>query len=197
MQSRLKLHRLPSNCDTGIFVGPVGGLGVTNISVPAGGQFSTTINNFEFPGGLRTGSYIFNWKVGTFPNVELDRDTFEFSKAVGPTFTKAGEDVWGLSPTNEATVPEEFALEQNYPNPFNPSTTIAYQLPSAETVRITIYDLTGRNVLELLNETREAGSYTAKWDGRNQSGGRVASGLYIYQIQAGQFTQSRKMLFMK
>jgi len=95
------------------------------------------------------------------------------------------------------TVPEKFALEQNYPNPFNPSTTIAYQLPSAETVRITIYDLTGRNVLELLNETKEAGSYTAKWDGRNQLGGQVASGLYIYQIQAGQFTQSRKMLFMK
>ncbi len=110
---------------------------------------------------------------------------------------KAGTYDWGLSPGKAVIVPGKFALEQNYPNPFNPSTTIAYQLPSSEIVRITIYDLTGRRVLELLNETREAGSYTAKWSGRNQSGGQVASGLYIYQIQAGQFTQSRKMLFMK
>jgi len=56
---------------------------------------------------------------------------------------------------------------------------------------------TGRNVLELLNDTRDAGSYTTKWDGKNQTGVQVASGLYIYQIQAGQFTQSRKMLFLK
>ncbi len=177
-------------------IGPIGGIPVTNISVAAGGQFSTTFI-LEIPGGVRVGIFPFNQIVGTFPNVQLDRDTFTLIKSAGPTLTKAGMDDWGLSPTNEVTVPEKFALEQNYPNPFNPSTTIAYQLPSAETVRITIYDLTGRNVLELLNETKEAGSYTAKWDGRNQLGGQVASGLYIYQIQAGQFTQSRKMLFMK
>lgn len=177
-------------------VGPVAGIPVTNITVAPNSSITITFT-LEIPSGVPAGTYPFNQIVGTFPSFELDRDSFTFIKAVGPTLAKAGTYDWGLSPGKAVTVPGKFALEQNYPNPFNPSTTIAYQLPSAEIVRITIYDLTGRRVLELLNETREAGSYTAKWSGRNQSGGQVASGLYIYQIQAGQFTQSRKMLFMK
>jgi len=60
-----------------------------------------------------------------------------------------------------------------------------------------IYDLAGRQVRELVNENKEAGSYTVQWDGRNQTGQTVATGLYIYQIRAGQFNQNRKMLFMK
>jgi len=102
-----------------------------------------------------------------------------------------------LTIRNTDGLPETFALQQNYPNPFNPTTTISYQLPKAENVRITIFDLAGRRVRDLINETKAPGSYTAQWDGKNQLGGQVASGLYIYQIQAGQFTQSRKMLFMK
>jgi len=177
-------------------VGPVGGIPVTNINVAPGGSFNTTFT-LEVPSRLQTATYLFNQIVGTFPNFELDRDTFTFIKSVGPTLTKAGTDDWGLSPTKEVTVPEEFALEQNYPNPFNPSTTIAYQLPSAETVRITIYDLTGRQVRELLNENKNAGSYTVQWDGRNQIGEQVSSGVYIYQISSGQFSQTRKMVFVK
>ncbi|MCH7681655.1 T9SS type A sorting domain-containing protein, partial [candidate division KSB1 bacterium] len=90
-----------------------------------------------------------------------------------------------------------FVLEQNYPNPFNPTTTISYQLPRAETVRIIIYDLTGRQVQELLYENKEAGSYSVEWNGNNQIGQRVSSGLYIYQISAGKFSQTRKMVFVK
>ncbi len=94
-------------------------------------------------------------------------------------------------------VPKTFILEQNYPNPFNPSTTITYELPQAEQVRITIYDLTGREVRQLVNENQAAGSYTVQWDGKNRNGQTVASGVYIYQMQAGEYRQSRKLLFMK
>ena len=92
---------------------------------------------------------------------------------------------------------EVFVVEQNYPNPFNPSTTISYQLPKAEEVRIIIYDLAGRLVRELMNESKDAGSYTVSWDGKNQHSQPVASGMYIYQLRAGEFIQSRKMLFLK
>lgn len=96
-----------------------------------------------------------------------------------------------------AAIPRQFALGQNYPNLFNPSTNINYQLPKAERVRITIYDLAGRQVRELLNENKEAGSYTVQWNGKNQLSQTVATGVYIYKIQAGQFSQTRKMLFLK
>ena len=94
-------------------------------------------------------------------------------------------------------MPNAFALGQNYPNPFNPSTSISYELPKAENVTIIIYDLTGRQVRELVNEHKEAGIYTTLWDGRSQRGLLVASGLYFYKIQAGEFIQIHKMTFMK
>ena len=178
-------------------VGPVGGLGVTNINVAPFGQFSTTISDFEFPGGLPAGSYSFNWKVGTFPNVPLDRDSFGFSKAVGPTITKAGDDVWGLNPTNEATVPEEFFLEQNYPNPFNPSTQIRYGLTEETHVNLTIYNTLGQEVITLVDEVQNAGFQTVSWIGTNNLGQQVSAGVYVYRLEAGNNVQIKKMTFTK
>ena len=96
-----------------------------------------------------------------------------------------------------STLPSAFALNQNYPNPFNPSTSISYALPKPENVRIVVYDLTGRQVRELVNGYHQPGFYTTIWDGRNQRGHFVSSGLYFYQIQAGEFKQISKMTFMK
>jgi|GEM_PF-4768098 len=94
-------------------------------------------------------------------------------------------------------IPITFVLRQNYPNPFNPSTSISYELPRAENVRIIVYDLAGRQVRELVNEHQDRGFYTVLWDGRNERNLLVASGLYIYQIQAGEFNQRLKMTFLK
>lgn len=89
-------------------------------------------------------------------------------------------------------LPTEFALEQNYPNPFNPATTIEYSLPGEENVELKIYDILGNEVKILVNGKQEAGFYKVNFNASN-----LASGLYIYRIQAGKFRQTRKMLLMK
>ena len=94
-------------------------------------------------------------------------------------------------------LPDRFGLEQNMPNPFNPSTAIGYQLPEAGMVRLAIYNLIGQEVRVLVNERRNAGSFTATWDGTDAVGRRVASGIYLYRIQAGSFSATKRMLLLK
>jgi len=88
-------------------------------------------------------------------------------------------------------------LEQNVPNPFNPSTTIAFTLREAGEVTLAVYDATGRHVRTLVSGRREARSYDVAWDGRDDAGTRVASGVYFYRLTAGSFTQTRKMVLLK
>ncbi|MDE2888000.1 MAG: T9SS type A sorting domain-containing protein [Gemmatimonadota bacterium] len=94
-------------------------------------------------------------------------------------------------------LPDRFGLEQNMPNPFNPSTAIGYQLPEAAMVRLVIYNLLGQEVRVLVNERRNAGTFTATWDGTDALGRRVASGVYLYRIQTGSFSATRRMLLLK
>lgn len=98
---------------------------------------------------------------------------------------------------NLRPLPDQYGLGHNAPNPFNPSTAIGYQLPEAGLVRLAIYNLLGQEVLVLVNERKEAGSFTATWDGADATGRRVASGVYLYRIQAGDFSASRRMLLLK
>lgn len=105
-------------------------------------------------------------------------------------------------PAREATteqLPSEFALKQNYPNPFNPSTTIAFSVPENHrgAVSLRIYNMLGAVVRELVSGDLAPGHYTKVWDGLDNSGQRLASGLYIYQLRAGNFSASRKLLLMK
>ncbi len=94
-------------------------------------------------------------------------------------------------------VPQVFALDQNYPNPFNPTTTIQYQLPKAATVHIAIYNMLGQQVRTLVNKDQTAGYYKAIWDGKNDAGLQVSTGMYFYRIKAGEFTKTHKMLMLK
>ena len=94
-------------------------------------------------------------------------------------------------------IPTEFALEGNYPNPFNPTTTIRFSLPEATGVTLEVYDATGRRVATLLNSQMAAGRYEAIWNGRNDAGSTVASGMYLYRLKAGTFVESKTMLLMK
>ena len=94
-------------------------------------------------------------------------------------------------------IPDVFALHPNYPNPFNPTTTILYDLPEAATVHLVIYDILGKQIKTLLNQSQDAGNRIAMWDGTDDLGRQVSAGVYLYQIQAGGFNQTRKMLFLK
>jgi len=91
-------------------------------------------------------------------------------------------------------VPEEYALDQNYPNPFNPETTIEYQLPEAGKVMLKIYNVIGQEIRTLVNEDKEAGYHKIRWDGMDNKGVKVSSGIYIYQLQVGNFLRIKKML---
>ena len=92
----------------------------------------------------------------------------------------------------EDIVPETFILNQNYPNPFNPSTTIAYSVPKTSFVTITVFDLLGRRAATLVNESKRQGSYVTLFDG-----GRLSSGTYFYRLQAGNFTETKRMMLVK
>jgi len=90
-----------------------------------------------------------------------------------------------------------FALEQNYPNPFNPTTTIVYELPLQSNVTLTVYDVTGRRVRELLSGIRPAGRHAAVWNGTDDADRPVATGVYFYRLVAGDFDRTRKMVLLK
>ena len=98
---------------------------------------------------------------------------------------------------NGELLPEVFALHQNYPNPFNPITTLRYDLPENGMVNITIYDMLGREVKTLINQTQDAGYRSVIWDATNDYGKPVSAGIYLYQIQAGEYISTRKMVLLK
>ena len=91
-----------------------------------------------------------------------------------------------------AEIPNEFKLEQNYPNPFNPVTTINFQLPKVSNVTLVIYNIQGQEVARLVDGYVEAGYHSIPWKPR-----KAASGIYIYRIQAGNFSDTKRMLYIK
>lgn len=93
--------------------------------------------------------------------------------------------------------PKSFTLSQNYPNPFNPETRIEFTVPNASKVEITIYDELGRTIRKLANQQYGIGTYSITWNGKNDAGQLVASGLYLYAIKSGQFVSTRKMILLK
>ncbi|GAB4181621.1 MAG: hypothetical protein Kow00108_18350 [Calditrichia bacterium] len=91
----------------------------------------------------------------------------------------------------------KYSLEQNYPNPFNPTTTIDFTIPRSVQVELFVFDVTGRKIKTLVNEHMNAGPHSVVWDGTNNHGETVASGIYFYQIKAGNYVKVRRMVFMK
>lgn len=99
---------------------------------------------------------------------------------------------------NEEQLPERFGLSQNYPNPFNPTTNINYELPQTAAVNLIIYNMRGEVVRRLVqNQHQSAGRYTVQWDGADENGHSVPTGVYFYRIQAGDFVKAFKMTLIK
>jgi glycosidase len=92
---------------------------------------------------------------------------------------------------------EEYNLDQNYPNPFNPSTTIRFSIVVPGNVSIKIYDVLGREVKNLINEVKTAGTYSSIWNGNDNFGNKVNSGVYFYKLRAGDFVETKKMILLK
>ncbi|KAA3601521.1 MAG: T9SS C-terminal target domain-containing protein [Calditrichaeota bacterium] len=130
---------------------------------------------------------IYNWFVevtdGEF--TVSSSDTFEFETTIGASIQE------------EAQLPETFALKQNFPNPFNPTTKINFDLPISSKVKLEIFNLLGQKVRTLVDRKINAGFNSVTWNGKNDFGNQVSSGIYIYKIQTEDFTQSKKMVFLK
>ncbi|MFU8860072.1 MAG: chitobiase/beta-hexosaminidase C-terminal domain-containing protein [Cyclonatronaceae bacterium] len=115
--------------------------------------------------------------------------SFDGTVQVTPRFSSDIQDATNLDRTDR---PFEFGLAQNYPNPFNPTTNIVYTLAETSDVRLVVYDILGRRVASLVNETQMAGQYNVNFDAV-----RLASGTYLYRLEAGDFTSVKKMMLIK
>ena len=98
---------------------------------------------------------------------------------------------------NSGILPDSISLYSAYPNPFNPTTTLRYDLPEDAQVNITIYDMMGRQVSTLVSSQQSAGYKSVQWNANNSAGQPVSAGVYLYQIRAGEFVQTRKMVLLK
>jgi hypothetical protein len=97
----------------------------------------------------------------------------------------------------ENAIPESFTLTQNFPNPFNPETAIRFGLPEDAHVQLVVIDLLGREIRELVDGNRKAGYHSVIWDGRDNAGNAVPSGIYLYQITTGSFRDWKKLALVR
>ena len=94
-------------------------------------------------------------------------------------------------------MPSNYFLSQNFPNPFNPITTLKYELPADSFVDVTIYDMLGNVVNNLINTNQSSGYKSVQWDATNNQGELVSAGVYLYKIQASDFVDTKKMILLK
>jgi len=106
-------------------------------------------------------------------------------------------EVISLAVDDALLIPKQFTLHPNHPNPFNPITSLRYDLPEQAQVTLTIYNMLGREVTQLVNTTQDAGYRSVQWNATDMHGKSVSAGVYLYQIQAGEFVQTKKMVLLK
>jgi hypothetical protein len=163
----------------------------------------TTANTkgVEFKFGIRGGDNESGYGLNHVENIDDSNPTYTMRVqwgSINPNFYSAwdytnGKPATGTAVAEGTTVPKVFALEQNYPNPFNPATKIRFALPEQSVVELKVFNVLGQLVATLVNnETLKSGSHTVSFDATN-----LASGLYFYRINAGQFTSTKKMMLIK
>jgi hypothetical protein len=154
----------------------------TQFNLGSGNQQSLQISFTPSQAGLSVGVL---WIISNDPL----RDTLDIY------LSGIGEGVSGI--VDIATLPKTFEVHQNFPNPFNPTTTIHYELPQGSEVKLNVYNLLGQKIRTLINTKIEAGRHQIIWDGRNDSGISVASGIYLYHFEAEYYSKVMKMVLMR
>ena len=126
----------------------------------------------------------FTWYVDATDGIDttLSRQTFKFKTPMVQY---------------PAKIPDVFKVEQNYPNPFNQLTTIRFSVPLATYADVKVYDITGREIIQLMNADINAGCYMTTWDGKNCKGAQMGSGIYLYVVTAGLYREVKKMVLLK
>lgn len=140
--------------------------------------------------GLSNGSIDLIWTVYATDGM----DDTEASNGPRSLHVDAG---WALGVNDELGIPDVFALHQNYPNPFNPVTNIRFDVPEESRVQLDIYNVTGQKVATLVNGNMQPGFHSIRWNGTNEKGKQLASGMYFYRISSSKFTEVKKLILMK
>ncbi|MCP4705323.1 MAG: T9SS type A sorting domain-containing protein [candidate division Zixibacteria bacterium] len=112
-------------------------------------------------------------------------------------FTCINPNPTNINDLHSKELPDKYSLSQNYPNPFNPETKIEYILHRQSEISISIYNLIGQKINSLVNDIKPAGNYSVNWNGTDNNGNKMASGIYFYQLQIGDYTETKKMILMK
>ncbi len=188
-----------------VLVGPIGagsGVEVGAFGIPgaATGQFIKLVGQTSgtiAPGdvqGLTTRLYGLDVADTTYyAQIEIASNDASDPTVIIPVVIHVG--ITGIE--TETQLPTTFAVSPNYPNPFNPSTTINFQLPEAVDVKLVVYNVLGQKVRTLVSKSLQAGRYQSVWDGSNDAGAKVSSGVYIYRFEAGDFSRVKKMILLK
>lgn len=154
------------------------------VNNPATATLTATVihpDTVSVQGSLVNGTPYYFWVKAVDRYCSLKESGFSTVVAVTP-----------VSVTSEIEIPKAFNLYQNIPNPFNPETEIKFDIPKKSFVTLLVYDITGKEISKLINEVKDAGSYSLRWDGKE-----LSSGTYFYKITAGNFTSIKKMILIK
>jgi hypothetical protein len=154
------------------------------------GKFDVNDNDTESTTGTR--SLQMHW--GDVPS---NYQGWQRAECWAAPFILTSEHIVGVESRDNASAPYAFNLSRNYPNPFNPSTTLSYQLPNTTNVSIAVYDLLGKEIQTLENGKKAAGSYKVTWDGTDNTGRQVSSGVYFCKMVTPEFSTIQKMMLLK
>ena len=181
---------------------------VTGVQLEDGNKLVISFENINLPGTTDPANshgyvmYSINQDPGLPDGTQITNSAsvfFDFNSPVitNTALTTVKDNPCEVTAVTQPVLPTATFLGQNHPNPFNPTTTLEYGLVSFELVSINIYNARGELVRTLVSGRRAPGSYSVEWDGRDQRGNQVASGVYLSRMQAGSFSQTKKLVLLK